>query len=69
MKAIDMKEIYRKYKGKWVALKGPNSNKVISFGKNLKRVVEAAQKRGISMPVVAQIPKKVLPIVGPFSFK
>lgn len=69
MKAIDMTKVYSKYKGKWVALKGPNSNKVVAFGKNLKRVIEAAQKKGVSMPVVAQIPKKVLPIVGHFSFK
>jgi len=61
-----MKKVYGNYKGKWVALRGPNSNKVVAFGKNLKRVVEAAQKKGISMPVVAQIPKRVLPIVGHF---
>lgn len=69
MKAINMTKVYSKYKGKWVALKGPNSNKVVAFGKNLKRVVELAQKKGISIPVVAQIPKRILPIVGPFSFK
>lgn len=69
MKTIDMTKVYSNYKGKWVALKGPNSNKVVAFGKNLKKVVEAAQEKGISIPVVAQIPKKVLPIVGPFSFK
>ena len=69
MKAIDMTKVYSNYKGKWVALKGPNSNKVVASGNSLKRVVEAAKKKGISIPVVAQIPQKVLPIVGPFSFK
>lgn len=69
MKAIDMTKVYSNYKGKWVALKGPKSNKVVASGKNLKKVVEVAKKRGVSLPVVAQIPKKVLPIVGPFSFK
>ena len=31
MKAIDMTRIYRDYKGKWVALAGPNSNKVVAL--------------------------------------
>lgn len=64
MKALDMTKVYKDYKGKWVALEGPNSNKVVASGKNLKKVVEEAQKKGIALPVVAQIPKKILPIVG-----
>ncbi len=64
MKAIDMKKVYQEYKGKWVALDGPNSNNVVASGKNLKKVVEEAQKKGITLPVVAQIPKEILPIVG-----
>lgn len=69
MKAIDMTKVYSNYKGKWVVLRSPNSNRVVAYGKDLKKVVEVAKKMGVSIPVVAQIPKKVLPIVGPFSFK
>ena len=61
-----MKKVYRDYRGKWVALAGPTSNKVVASGKNLKKVVEEAEKKGYEMPVLAQIPKKILPIVGPF---
>ena len=64
MKAIDMTKVYKEYKGKWVALEGPNSNKVVASGKDLKKVVDTAKKRGIDLPVIAQIPKKILPLVG-----
>ncbi len=59
MKAIDMTKVYKDYKGMWVALEGPASNKVVAFGKDLKKVVEEAKKKGIEIPVMAQIPKKV----------
>lgn len=68
MTAIDMKKVYRDYKGKWVAFDKPNSNKVVASGKNLKKVVEEAKRKGIEIPIVAQIPKKLLPIVGPSHF-
>lgn len=47
MKAIDMTKIYRDYKGMWVALEGPGSNKVVAFGKNLKKVLKEAKKRDL----------------------
>lgn len=69
MKPLDMTKVYKEFKGKWVALEGPDSNNVVASGKNLKKVVEEAQKKGISIPVVAQIPRSVLPIVGSFGSK
>lgn len=59
-----MTKVYRDYKGKWVALEGPESNKVVAFGKNLKKVVADAEKKGYKMPVMMQVPKRFLPIVG-----
>ena len=69
MKAIDWTHIYgnRKYKGKWVAVEGPDSNKVVSYGKTLDEVLKKAKKKGFDLPLVTQIPKKILPIVGPFT--
>lgn len=64
MAMIDMTKVYQHYKGKWVALEGPNSNKVVASGKNLNKVVEEAQKKGFNMPLMMQIPKQILPIVG-----
>lgn len=65
MQALDMTKVYRDYKGKWVALKSFTSNpEVVASGKTLKEALEKAEKKGFKHPVVTQIPKKVLPIVG-----
>ena len=64
MMALDMTKVYQNYKGMWVALEGPNSNKVVAFGKNLKKVLEEAKKRGFDLPLMVQVPKKIFPIVG-----
>lgn len=69
MKTLDMTKVYSSYKGKWVALEGPNSNKVVASGSTLKIVLEQAKKKGFDLPLVTQIPKKVLPIVGNPFFK
>lgn len=63
MKAIDMKTIYREYKGKWVSLKD-DERTVVASGKTLKEVILKSQKKGIHHPIVTQIPQEVLPIVG-----
>lgn len=68
MKAIDMTKVYKEYKGRWVALEGPTSNKVVASAETLDEVLKKAKKRGFDLPLVTQIPKKVLPIVGPFAF-
>ena len=65
MKAIDMTKIYsnEKYKGNWVALQDDEQT-VVASGKTLKEVMQKSEKKGISHPVVTQIPHEVLPIVG-----
>lgn len=65
MNTIDMSKIYRYYRGRWVALKSFTSNpKVLASGKTLKEVLEKAGKKGFKHPVVTQIPKEILPIIG-----
>lgn len=65
MPAIDMKKIYRYYRGRWVALKNFESNpEVIASAKTLHEVLEKSKKRGYEHPAITQIPKEVLPIVG-----
>lgn len=66
MKALDMTKVYKDYKGKWVALEGPNSNKVVAAGKTLNEVLKKAKQKGFDLPLVTQIPKRILPIVGPY---
>lgn len=64
MKALNMIDVHRKYKGLWVALKEPNSNVVVAFGKTLREAMETANKKGYKLPVMMQVPKRMLPIIG-----
>ena len=56
MKAIDMTKIYRKYKGKWVALTSDEKS-VISSGNTAKEVYDKAHKKGFEEPILMQVPK------------
>ncbi len=69
MSATNWINIFKKYRGLWVAVEGPNSNKVVASGKDLKKVVKEAQKKGFDLPLITQIPQQVLPIVGVYRFK
>jgi len=66
MKAIDWTHIYgsKKYRGKWVAVRSIADTEVIASSKTLKDTLRKAEKKGVKHPMVAQIPKKILPIVG-----
>lgn len=65
MKAVDWTKIYKKHRGYWVALKDPNTTIVVASGKTLKETLEKAKKKGVIQPLVTQIPREVLPIIGP----
>lgn len=67
MSTIDMKKIYsnKSYRGNWVALKSFTSNpEVIAYAKTLKVTLKKAGEKGFQHPVIMQIPKEILPIVG-----
>ncbi len=60
---MDLSKIIKKYKGLWVSFK-PETNIVVSSGKNLRQVVDAAKKKGIEIPSVFKVPTKNIPYVG-----
>lgn len=67
MKAVDMTKIYgnKTYKGKWVAIANFETKpRVIASGKTLKEAMEEAKQKGFEMPLIMQVPHKVLPFVG-----
>lgn len=64
MQTVDMTKIYKEYKGRWVALRAPGQTQVVAAGQTLQETLERARKKGVTQPLVAQIPKGVLPIVG-----
>jgi hypothetical protein len=62
MKPIDLTQVYKKYKGMWVAL--INDTEVISADKSVRKVVEEAKKKGYEQPLLFKVPKNDLPFVG-----
>lgn len=67
MAAIDMTKIYgnKSYKGKWVAVEDYKTKpRVVALGKTLKEAMEKAQEKGFKLPLMMQVPKKILPFVG-----
>lgn len=63
MPAKDFKKIYKRYKGKWVALKSDEKT-VITSGETLKEILENSNKKGFEHPIVMKIPPAVLPYIG-----
>ncbi|OGE19672.1 hypothetical protein A3J19_02560 [Candidatus Daviesbacteria bacterium RIFCSPLOWO2_02_FULL_41_8] len=61
--AIDWTEIYKKYKGLWVALKDDEVT-VISSGKTAKNAWEQAIEKGFKKPILMNVPKKLTYFVG-----
>lgn len=64
MQATNLIKIYEQYRGRWVALKSPKEIVVIASGETLKEILEKSRKKGIKKPLVTQIPKEIIPIVG-----
>lgn len=64
--AIDWTEIYKKYKGLWIALKEDEIT-VISSGKTVNDVMEKSKKKGFSKPILFRVPAKIIPYIGAFN--
>ena len=61
--AIDWKKIYKKYKGRWVALKSDEIT-VIASGKTAKETLQKARSEGYRDPILTRLPKKLTTYVG-----
>lgn len=61
--SLNLTSLIKNYPGKWVALK-PESEKVISSGRDAIKVYEEAQKRGIDVPTLFKVPTKYVPYIG-----
>ncbi len=56
MQVQDLSKILKPYSNEWVALSG-KTNKIISSGQDLVKVVEEAHEKGEKHPVVTRVPK------------
>lgn len=63
MSIIDWSRIYNKYRGLWVAL-AEDETTVISSSKNAQVAYKEAQKKGISIPILLNVPEENLPYIG-----
>ena len=63
MKAIDWTELFKKYRGQWVALKDDQVT-VIAAGSDLKQVREAAAEKGYRDPIFHRVPTELTYLVG-----
>jgi len=60
---IDLNKLIKTYGGQWVAL-NEKLEKVVSNGKDAKKVLEKAQKRGIETPYLFKIPTRLVAYIG-----
>ncbi len=63
MKAIDWSPVYKKYKGKWVAL-ADDEVTVLASGETAKEAWEKALKSGFKNPILLGVPEKLTYFVG-----
>lgn len=63
--ATDWTNIYKNYKGLWVALLDDEVT-VVGSGKTLKEAAEEAEKKGYTNPIFFRVPTEVLPYIGGF---
>ena len=61
--AIDWTEIYKKYKGLWVALKEDETT-VVGSGKTAREALEKARREGYENPILTRMPEKIVTYVG-----
>lgn len=61
--AIDWTEMYKKYKGKWVAL-AEDEKTVIASGKSVQDTRTLASKKGEDNPILLKVPVKQMTYIG-----
>lgn len=55
MKPLDLSKILAKHKTGWIALS--SSNKFVAAGDTLKKVLQQAEKKGVTNPTVFKSPR------------
>ena len=61
--SIDWTNIYKKYKGLWVAL-DKDEKTVLGFGKTAKEALTKAKKKSDETPFLTRMPEKLASYVG-----
>ncbi len=62
---IDWTDIYKQYKGLWVAMLDDEQT-VVGSGETLNQALERAKRNGHDNPIVMRVPTEVMPYIGSF---
>lgn len=60
---ISWVEIYKKYKGLWVAL-AEDEKTVVASAKEAKEAFESARKKGVEVPIMFNVPSEAKSHIG-----
>ena len=61
--AIDLTNIYKKYKGLWVALKEDKVT-VVASGQTVNEALSEAKTKGFDDPILFKVPTRIIPQIG-----
>ena len=61
--ALDWSKLYKKYKGKWIALLDDEQT-VVGSGETLKAALLEAAKKGYNSPIVSRMPETLSAYAG-----
>ena len=61
--SIDWTLIFKKHKGKWVALKD-NETTVVGVGDTAKQALEEAAAKGYEKPILTKVPTQIITYIG-----
>ncbi len=61
--AIDWTNLYKEYKGQWVALE-QDERTVVSFGESAREAWEKATARGHANPILSRVPEDLVTYIG-----
>ena len=63
--AIDWTKNFKKYKGRWVAMKKDQVT-VVASASTAKEVLDMARKKGLARPILFRVPSQIIPYIGSF---
>lgn len=63
MQGKDWRQLYKRYRGRWIGLLDDEMT-VVASGSTPTEVLERAKKKGVEHPILFKMPTNLLPFVG-----
>ncbi len=65
---IDWTQLYKKYKGLWIALENDEKT-VVASGKTAKEAWDKARKEGYEKPILTHMPERLVSYIGAYEIR